>query len=99
MAKKGIKEQKRRLLGTFGPVCQGCRKDFPPEKLTIDHIQPLSKGGHPRAILNLQLLCEPCNHAKSDTWDGISGWALADCSNGRPYPHLPSDVLTRSFRV
>lgn len=34
-------------------------------KLHVDHIHPWSKGGETE-ILNLQILCEPCNIGKSD---------------------------------
>lgn len=33
---------------------------------TVDHIIPLSKGGHPSDISNLQLAHRCCNRAKSD---------------------------------
>lgn len=54
--------------------------EFPNDKLTVDHIRPLSKGGHPRALGNLQLMCEPCNNDKGDSWDGISGLGVDDCN-------------------
>jgi len=54
--------------------------EFPNDKLTIDHIRPLSKGGHPRALGNLQLMCEPCNNDKGDSWDGKSGLGVDDCN-------------------
>lgn len=80
MAKKGIARNRRKLVATFGLVCQGCIEDFPNHELTVDHIRPLAKGGHPRALGNLQLLCNPCNNAKGDSWDGVSGLGLDDCN-------------------
>lgn len=80
MAKKGIARNRRKLVSRFGLICQGCKEEFPNEELTVDHIRPLSKGGHPRALGNLQLMCEPCNTAKSDDWDGKSGLGIDDCN-------------------
>lgn len=80
MAKKGIARNRRKLVARDGLVCQGCKKEFPNNELTVDHIRPLSKGGHPRALGNLQLMCEPCNTAKADTWDGKSGLSIDDCN-------------------
>lgn len=37
-----------------------------PLSATIDHIVPVSKGGHPSDINNLQLAHRCCNRAKSD---------------------------------
>lgn len=73
MAKKGIAKRKRKLFIRYGPFCQGCGKQFPFELLTVDHIRPKSKGGHRYAFYNLQLMCQPCNNAKADSWDGVSG--------------------------
>lgn len=80
MAKKGIARNRRKLVERFGLICQSCKKEFRNEELTVDHIRPLSKGGHPRALGNLQLMCEPCNSDKSDAWDGESGLGIDDCN-------------------
>jgi len=37
-----------------------------PMSATVDHIVPISKGGHPSDISNLQLAHRVCNRAKSD---------------------------------
>ena len=80
MAKKGIARNRRKLVAKFGLICQGCKEEFLNEELTVDHIRPLSKGGHPRALGNLQLMCEPCNSSKDDSWDGKSGLGIDDCN-------------------
>ena len=46
-------------------VCNGCKKKFPIQNLTVDHIRPFSQGGGER-ISNLQLLCGHCNSLKGD---------------------------------
>lgn len=46
-------------------VCSNCRRLFFPDELTVDHIEPWSKGG--RTVLsNAQLLCRPCNSIKGN---------------------------------
>ena len=54
-------------------ICGICGKpvDFSlkyphPLSATVDHIVPVSKGGHPSDISNLQLAHRCCNRAKSD---------------------------------
>lgn len=42
------------------------------EQLTVDHIQPLAKGGS-NTRENLQCLCWPCNHKKRDHWSPVHG--------------------------
>src|SRR5690348_5395867 len=86
MAKKGIARNRRKLVTRFGLICQGCKNEFPNEELTVDHIRPLSKGGHPRALGNLQLMCEPCNTDKGDSWDGESGLGIDDCNRRKMTP-------------
>lgn len=65
-------KNKKRLLMT-STVCGICGqpvdKDlkYPhPMSPVIDHIIPVSKGGHPSAIENLQLAHWSCNRQKSD---------------------------------
>lgn len=86
MAKKGLARNRRKLLTRDGLICQGCKLEFPSSELTIDHIRPLSKGGHPRALGNLQLMCEPCNTDKGDSWDGKSGLGIDDCNRRKMTP-------------
>lgn len=45
--------------------CEFCGSD---EKLSIDHIKPISKGGT-NDRENLQCLCLPCNLQKSNKWE------------------------------
>lgn len=45
--------------------CLKCNKKFPFEKLTLDHIKPVSNGGS-NFIFNIQPLCGPCNSKKGN---------------------------------
>ena len=54
----------RSLVRRDGEVCVWCATT---ENLTVDHILPRSMGGSNK-LENLQLLCQPCNQAKGDTW-------------------------------
>ena len=91
MARKGIARNRRKLVARDGLVCQGCGKSFPNDELTVDHIRPKSKGGHHRALGNLQLMCEPCNSEKADSWDGVSGLGVDDCNKKKNRTISPSE--------
>ncbi|EPV88244.1 TPA: HNH endonuclease [Streptococcus agalactiae] len=67
-----FEKNKRRLLKTTA-LCGICGKPvdkslrYPhPLSPAIDHIIPVSKGGHPSAMENLQLTHWQCNRQKSD---------------------------------
>jgi Restriction endonuclease len=67
-----FEKNKKRILKTEN-ICGICgnpvdkRLKTPnPMSPVIDHIVPLSKGGHPSAIENLQLAHWTCNRQKSD---------------------------------
>ena len=45
--------------------CKQCRRYFYPDELTVDHIEPWSRGGRTE-LSNAQLLCRPCNSAKGN---------------------------------
>ena len=60
--------RRKYLLEHFGSVCQGCDRKFDDDRyLELDHILPKSNGGR-NHILNLELLCGPCNKLKSNTY-------------------------------
>lgn len=67
-----FEKNRKRILMTES-ICGICgqpvdKKLKPPHPLSpvIDHIIPISKGGHPSDINNLQLAHWQCNRAKSD---------------------------------
>jgi 5-methylcytosine-specific restriction endonuclease McrA len=53
------------LCNFYGFHCLCCNNEFPFDKLTIDHVKPISKGGS-NYIWNLQPLCLSCNSGKCD---------------------------------
>lgn len=66
-------ENARKKILATQTVCGICGKpvDFSyryphPLSPTVDHIIPVSKGGHPSDIANLQLAHRCCNREKSD---------------------------------
>lgn len=70
---RGAYEAARAKILKTQTVCGICGKpvDFSlkyphPLSATVDHIVPVSKGGHPSDISNLQLAHRCCNRAKSD---------------------------------
>lgn len=70
---RGAYEKNRERVLRTQTVCGICGKPvdfslkFPhPLSATVDHIIPVSKGGHPTDINNLQLAHRCCNRAKSD---------------------------------
>ena len=54
---------RRTLYEQQGGRCTGCLQPLPYRNLTVDHIQPQSRGGG-HGIGNLQLLCGACNSKK-----------------------------------
>lgn len=83
-------EQWRTLLSFF-TCCPKCGKS---EKLTMDHIIPLSKGGT-NFIDNLQVLCFSCNSSKRDIliidyrprqvreWAHLETYGILDCTESQ----------------
>ena len=43
--------------------CFECKKEFPFDKITLDHVVPRSAKG-PTELTNMQLMCKPCNGRK-----------------------------------
>jgi 5-methylcytosine-specific restriction endonuclease McrA len=56
---------RKALLKQQNGRCGYCRKSIK-TTWTVDHIQPLSRGGT-NWISNIQLLCPSCNYSKQDT--------------------------------
>lgn len=64
-------ERKRRVINMLikncdgVPICAYCGCTIPEDKLTVDHVIPVSKGGTDK-FANLALACFSCNHRKRD---------------------------------
>lgn len=53
------------------PLCEQCkRKGITTAGQCVDHIKPISMGGHQTNSSNLQTLCNSC-HAKKSSLEGI----------------------------
>lgn len=61
---------KRRLFWKYGGAfCVYCGRSIPLEFLTLDHVQPRSKGGAVREVNNMVLACLGCNRDKGNKWE------------------------------
>jgi 5-methylcytosine-specific restriction endonuclease McrA len=56
---------KERIIERDGSACMWCGREYPPERLTLEHIRERSQGGTD-AQDNLGLACEPCNQDRSN---------------------------------
>jgi 5-methylcytosine-specific restriction endonuclease McrA len=65
-----LTRKRRAVYARDGYRCVKCGSG---DDLTLDHIRPVSWGGSNRAE-NLQTMCGPCNRAKGNEWDGVSGF-------------------------
>lgn len=91
---RGAFEKNRKKIYATKTVCGICGKpvDFKqkyPHPLSpcIDHIIPVSKGGHPSDIENLQLAHWTCNRQKSDKiFKSTSADATTDSIGNRVLP-------------
>ena len=62
--------KKEAVLQRHDFTCVYCGETFPPDELTVDHVEPRRKGGdHSRG--NLVAACRPCNREKA----GQPAWA------------------------
>jgi len=80
---RGAFDAARQKILKTQSVCGICGKPvdmslkYPhPLSPTVDHIIPVSKGGHPSDIDNLQLAHRTCNRQKSDKVSGAQNKAI-----------------------
>lgn len=92
-----LKIIKSYLIRKFGSICQIDKKEYPPSKLVVDHIDNNPLNNHES---NLQLICQSCNIKKNPPYkknkkdvDNFSlGGALSvnECEGDflRSYPNI-----------
>lgn len=57
---------KRATMRDCGRRCVYCATSLTPEEATLDHVQPVSRGG-PNVPGNIVIACMRCNQLKGDT--------------------------------
>lgn len=99
-----FEKNRKRILMTES-VCGICgqpvdKKLKPPHPLSpvIDHIIPISKGGHPSDINNLQLAHWQCNRAKSDKLFNSKEIKTETKTNVIGNRNLPQSIDWMSYR-
>ncbi|WP_373539863.1 HNH endonuclease [Chamaesiphon sp.] len=54
------------LVKDFGSQCWWCGCKLSPDKITLDHLKPQSKGGS-NSLENLRLACFHCNNSRGNS--------------------------------
>lgn len=70
------------VLSRDNHTCQRCRK-LTTWGMHVDHVVPLSRGGHPTSRTNLQALCENCNMDKGTNIVSWTSYAPGQYHDGR----------------
>ena len=60
-----LKCNRKNVFWRDSNTCQYCGNVFNPDKLTLDHVTPRSKGG-PKTWENIVTCCKKCNQIKGD---------------------------------
>ena len=56
---------KRRLFQLQAGLCRRCHEECNFQRLELDHVTPISRGGSSTDDYNRQLLCKPCHKLKT----------------------------------
>lgn len=72
---KTVKYSRRNVYQRDDFTCQYCRRKFPKDKLTLDHVIPKSRGGK-SSWVNVVTCCKRCNEDKGDRLLEELGWEL-----------------------
>jgi 5-methylcytosine-specific restriction enzyme A len=70
----------RRYHLSCQPLCVVCGKPA----TDVDHIKPISQGGEPWAVGNLQSLCHGCHSVKTNADMAGRPWSAGTGSDGYP---------------
>ena len=73
-------------------VCQYCGKKFKFKDLTMDHIQPKSRGGE-KCWMNIVAACKTCNNNKGDKTPEEAGMRLLR------QPYVPCGDIFSHYRT
>lgn len=92
------------ICGICGQPVNKALKPPDPGAPSVDHIIPISRGGHPSAIENLQLTHAACNRAKSSKLypsekDTPAGDARPSFSPAHRPPGLPWSLDWRAYKA
>jgi 5-methylcytosine-specific restriction endonuclease McrA len=92
----GEQTLRERIFARDGYRCAYCAGVFPPEQLSLDHVQPRMRGGD-NSEGNLVTACKPCNAKKGH----LPAWAfLADLPDERAnFLRYATSVWPRHLRA
>jgi hypothetical protein len=76
--------------------CVYCGQVFPPEELSVDHVQPRVRGGD-RSGGNLVTACGPCNVRKGHR--SVAAFLAAEPESLRQFRRLARHVWPRHLRA
>ena len=79
-------------------TCQICGRPLTVENFTLDHIEPIGRGGA-NDISNYRCLCDRCNKWKGDSLDEELITMMSDVGTNYAYKHPYSDINTKLIRA
>ncbi len=82
-------------------ICHYCGGKFPPSELTMDHIVPLSRGGH-SSKGNIVPCCKACNNNKKYTMpvdDILAELACDGTASEFEVPDIPSPEVDVDIEI
>lgn len=88
-SRSGAESRRERILDRDAYRCVYCSREFRPEELTLDHVQPRVKGGD-QTDGNLVTCCVACNTLKA----GEPVWSFLARN-----PELRANFLTNAMHV